>query len=62
MKCSSCVEQKLREKCVLITTNSVLSGARSAHVTGFGVPDTAAARQRSNLNLNKRAIRKIMPV
>jgi hypothetical protein len=49
----------------LITTNSVLSGARSAHVTGFGVPEhhsSAAARQRGNLNLNKRAIRKIMPV
>jgi hypothetical protein len=32
-------EQKLRERCVLITTNSALSGARRAHVTGFGVPE-----------------------
>ena len=33
------VEQKLRERCVLITNNSALFGTRRAHVTGFGVPE-----------------------
>jgi hypothetical protein len=35
----------------LITTNSALSDARRADVTGFGV--------RGNLNLNKRVIREM---
>jgi hypothetical protein len=31
-------EPNSRERCVLITINSALSGARCAHVTGFAVP------------------------
>jgi len=32
-------ERTLRKRCVLITTNSALSGARRADVTGFGAPE-----------------------
>jgi len=32
-------EPNSQERCVLITINSVLSGAQSTHVTGFGVPE-----------------------
>jgi hypothetical protein len=39
-------------------TNSVLSGARRADVTGFGVP-AGASRQCGNLNLNERVIREM---